>query len=257
MGVRRGIFPAKGLKMQIDQEIVVAKNTESSKRKPLTEEQRAKKREAQKRWKAKNLDKVRADREKWAAANRDKVRERLRRWKANNPEKIRAYEQNRDKEKMAAYRKQWWAAHPEKWAEALQRWAKSRIEWRAANPDKVREYKRQYREKQAKLAPVKRPPVGEVLNKQLMGDAIYAAAFKALPKTLPSDVRDAVISDIYMAVMEDRLAIGDIAKRSPEFVKGYWRQFGHQGRVSLDELVFEDGARTRLDDVTYEDAVWA
>lgn len=253
---------------------------ENRKRKPLTEEQKAKARESTKRWKAKKTpaqiaaaaESRKRYREKHpeckplTAEGRLKKRDQRRRWREKNKEKIAGYKQ-KAREQAREYAHARYHQDIEE-SRRLQRerrkrkWDAMSEEQREAKREAVRRRRRAAtlarppRPKKIKVAPVKRPPVGEVLNKQLMGDVIYATAFKAVPKTLPSYVRDAVISDIYIAVMEDRLAIGDIAKRAPEFVTGYWREFGHMGKVSLDELRYSEGRTTRGDELTYEDLAW-
>lgn len=60
-------------------------------RKPLTEEQKAKLREANKRWRAKNADKFKAIKERWTAENREKVNGYNRVYKAKNRERMNEY----------------------------------------------------------------------------------------------------------------------------------------------------------------------
>lgn len=201
-------------------------------RKPLTEEQREKAREANRRWKARQSpDKIREN----LAKRHQKALEASRRWKANNPNKEKLWkEQNRDK--VLAAKKRYREKNREKINQYFIAW---RLKRRDGNPKAV-----------------VRPPVGVVLTQQLLGDAIYAAAFKAVPRTLPSYVRDDVISEIVLAVIEERIAAGDIAKRAQEFVKGYWREFGHMRRVSLDQLAYGEGRTTVGDNLTYDDVAW-
>lgn len=145
--------------------------------------------------------------------------------------------------------------------------------WKANNPEKVREQARAYRARHreqraayerkrrhgllATMPTSTRAAAVESRTKLLNADAIYAAAFKAVPKTLPTDIRDVIISDLYVAVMEERIGLCDIARQTPHFVLNYWREYGHMGKVSLDELRYADGKRTRLDDLTYDDDPFA
>ena len=80
------------------------------------------KNKADRRWRAKNPEKVR----RWRAENPEKAREAVRRWQAENPEKQREAE------------KRWRAENPEKERERCRR-------WRAKNPEKARERCRRWR----------------------------------------------------------------------------------------------------------------
>jgi len=53
----------------------------------MTEEQRERKREYQRKWRAANLEKVNEKERKWRAENPEKVREYQRKWNAENLKK--------------------------------------------------------------------------------------------------------------------------------------------------------------------------
>lgn len=196
-------------------------------RAPLTEAQKASRREANRKWQKANGEKRAVHAKKYREKNKAKIAAREKEWREKNQEK---YIKSR---------------------------LKSSRKWHAANRERNRELCRaRYARITGREIGEARPAVGTLLPQQLMTDALYAAAFKAVPKTLPSYVRDDIISDIVVAVLEQRIAEDDIAKRAQEFVKGYWRQFGHIGKVSLDQLAFADGKTTVGDNITYDDVRW-
>ena len=75
--------------------------------KPLTEAQRAKKREACRKWRAKNKDHIKEYNKQWREDNPDYFKEACKQWRDDNPD----YDE----------------------------------QWRKENPDKVKEYYREYR----------------------------------------------------------------------------------------------------------------
>lgn len=106
----------------------------------------------------------------------------------------------------------------------------------------------------AKPKPTVLPAVGTVLPRVLMGNALYAEAFKAVPRALPVYARDDIISEIVLAVLEGRLAEADIAKQAKSHVTSYWREYSHYTTVSLDKpnqygvplverITYEDGGQ--------------
>ena len=118
-------------------------------RKPLTEEQKARRKEYKKAWNAANKEKVAAYNREWIEKNPDRARESRRLWAVKNPEKIsekdskyRAnnaeklrelsktnYEKN--KEALSLYYQERYVFHRD---EILERNAA----WRSANPEKAR-----------------------------------------------------------------------------------------------------------------------
>jgi len=106
-------------------------------------------REARKRWKKRNPEKVREEHKRYAIRNPDKVKEKAKRYRKNNPDKIRErmrkyYQRNSDKFKE--YTKRYQQNNPEKMREIAKKWrnnnhdkAKESVKkWQSNNPDKVR-----------------------------------------------------------------------------------------------------------------------
>ncbi len=94
--------------------------------------------ETNKRWREKNPDKVTESRKKWFEQNPEKVKESRKKWNEQNPEKIK--ESNKrwreaNPDKVKARYKRWCDANPDKVKAAKQR-------YRAANPEKAKEQSR-------------------------------------------------------------------------------------------------------------------
>jgi hypothetical protein len=83
-----------------------------------------------------------------------------------------------------------------------------------------------------------------------------AAAHGAIPPSLPTDVRNDVISAIVLAVYERRLHPRDIASRAREFITAHYRQFSKFGPVSLDQPVFDDSNVPLIETIRSDQALW-
>lgn len=193
-------------------------------------------RESDRSYRANNLEKVREKNRRWRANNRDKVCEDARRWRANNPEK--AIEISR----------RWRERNPEQSLECTRRWRKN-------NSEKAREYARQYRKKRARIKAALLPP-GEILKTALLQNDLYAEASRQVPAGLPSFIRDDIISDIVIAVLDGEISAADIALKAKGIIKAYWRQFSDQRLVSLDDTVPGTDLK-RIDRISNEDALYA
>src|SRR5690606_311875 len=64
---------------------------------------------------------------------------------------------------------------------------------------------------------------GELLNRALNANALYAAANGAVPRSLPPHARDDIVSEIVLAVLDGALAMEDINKAAARFVSSYWK----------------------------------
>ncbi|MAY30742.1 MAG: hypothetical protein CL627_16345 [Aurantimonas sp.] len=80
-------------------------------------------------------------------------------------------------------------------------------------------------------------------------DPIYAAAEKAVPRTYPKEVRDDVISSIFLAVIEGEINARDIPTKAKQFVSAYWRGRPEFHALSFDAPVGDSGGRLTLHDV--------
>ncbi len=80
-------------------------------------------------------------------------------------------------------------------------------------------------------------------------DPVYSAADKAVPRTYPEDVRDDVISSIFLAVIEGEIDAREIPTKAKQFVSAYWRSRPEFHALSLDAPVGHSGGRLTLHDV--------
>jgi len=156
----------------------------------------------------------------------------------------------------------------EQWA-ALSRKERNKYHaraWKRENRERVREHSRRYRNanqrkeaerlhryylaKRGKIIAIE-PRYAEARQRELMKIDIYAVARRSLPAGLPAFVRDDVITDVVLAHLEGKLAIGDVPKRAGEFLKSYNRLFDQWKTVSLDATI------PGTDGITYMDRVAA
>jgi 5-methylcytosine-specific restriction endonuclease McrA len=99
-------------------------------------------REAARRWRAANAERVRAQKRQWRKANAEKVRAAERAWYAVN------------KEKKAEWHRRWLAENLDKAGAGERRWREANASraraaerlWREANPDRVREHQHRRRD---------------------------------------------------------------------------------------------------------------
>jgi len=93
-----------------------------------------------------------------------------------------------------------------------------------------------------------------VLRGQLLHDALYTAAEKAVGKGLPEHIRDDLKSDLIEAVLLKEFPLQDMPLYVAEFMTAHNRGVGSCGARSLDEKIFEDGDTTFVDRLTTDDA---
>lgn len=198
-------------------------------RKPLTEEQ-----------KAKRLEQMR----KWRAANKDKVNASCRRYRQSRKGKPRTDEQ---KAKALAYQRKWKAANAEHVLESKRRWI-------AANLEHVRAYSRR-KSAEARANKPRHAPMGERLHKSLSQNTVWLAANAVVPCGLPRDVREDVLSMIVLAVLEGEIKLEQVPDLAREFTNRHYRQFSKFDTVSLDEPIFYGDRKTLLDTLTTDNAV--
>lgn len=67
--------------------------------------------------------------------------------------------------------------------------------------------------------------------------SLYQTACDTVPRYLPRHIRDDVISEITLAVLEGTLAAEDIAKSAKKYLTAWNRDFGSYGTVSLDAVI--------------------
>ncbi|MBX3543609.1 hypothetical protein [Chelatococcus sp.] len=206
----------------------------------------------------------------WRAANRERVLEQNRAWKKNNRVKLTAYarqyyENNKEKcredskHRVRKYRetpqfKTYLAEYLSR-PDVIKANNKRAKEWRRNNRETYNAYKRElYARMKASKARNKLIPIGEALNAALGQNTLYAVALAAVPRTLPHHVREDVISDLVLAVLEGEIAEADLARVAKSFISKHYRDSGFHTTRSLDAPIPGMDGRTYLDTISTEHA---
>lgn len=96
------------------------------------------------------------------------------------------------------------------------------------------------------------PVIDRSLQHQLAENDLYRTALAAVPPHINPNDRADIAADIVLAVLEGKLAIGEIPNKAKEFQRQHWRMFGTIGRISLDAPRFDDGPGTLGDTISNE-----
>lgn len=141
------------------------------------------------------------------------------------------------KDKVAASRKRWRDNRTEAQREAQRLSHKRYMDRKRVSPDfrsAEAAYMRLLRARRSGRDIDTRPPIGEELKRILGQNALYVAASAAVPAHYPQHVRDDVIGEIVLAVLEGFIDENEIAARAKDFVSSYWRQRDLWQTLSLD-----------------------
>lgn len=206
------------------------------------ERRRQQNREANRRWREKNRERVNELNRQWKARNPEKVREAQRRWAAANPEKL------------AEHRRRYKERHPEKIREKKRRWRErggyARYYWK--NREKCLERIRAYHARQRAIR-AHWPAFGALQKAALMANDVYAAVHSVVPTTLPNWLRDDVISEVVLSILDGKAALADAGKEAAAVLRR------HRGEaykhLSLNQPAFEDGPE-RIDELAGEPGFW-
>lgn len=210
--------------------------------KPRTEEQRAKRQEAQRRWRRRNRERIHAYRLEWRKRNAEKERaykqkrseercEETRQWKERNSDKMRVY--------YRAYKAKR-RADPILYRAYLD-WAR---DYYQRNVEKMRQKSRDKRARAASKTKIRRSP-----------DEVYRDISKAVPSVLPRHIRDELIGTMCLAVLEGKLLVKNIKSEVAKYLTDYNRQNDHHRTLSLDETM-RGGKAAWVDRLTEEDLPW-
>lgn len=187
-----------------------------------TEEQRARHREEQRRYRQRNRDKVKAYEQARGATDKRKAEKRA--WSERNAEResFRKFVWNEEnRERKAATLKAWKAANPEH--------ARNRSNWRDAN--RTERNRRQARRRH--LAGVK--------DKRALEQRIVAHANAALTQISSPDLRTELRSMLIEAVYSGRFPIRLQPDHARELMREHFREFSKFTTVSLDDVIGADG----------------
>lgn len=164
----------------------------------------------------------------WRKANLEKQREYSRQWRLRNPDKSREQCQkyakaNREKiaERSRIYH-----------AENVERESARHKRWRQANPEKYNARRR----RRYQLLLARKPAPGVCFAERLHGVALYAAIAKLVPRYSP-DVRDDIISAVYLGVLEGAYPL-EVTKDHVKLEVTKHFRGSHETR-SLDQNVFD------------------
>lgn len=176
----------------------------------IEEARKAKRREAQRRWREKNRERIRELNRQWQARNREKMRTYQKRWRQENPDKNR--EKKRRWRERGGYRRYYWKYRERCLARLHAYRARISQHW---------------------------PAFGELQKAALLANEYYAAAHQAVPANLPGWLRDDVISEVVLAVLEGRIDPKDAAAEAKAALRRHRAAFYRE--VSLNAPAFEGG----------------
>jgi len=146
---------------------------------------------------------------------------------------LQAQWQARNRDKLRAYAKQHWAMADREKARAYQR----EYYWRTIEKQRAR-HKRRYAQERS------------IKKIRLSSDEIFKAVNKAVSRAIPQFVRDDVISEMCLAILEGKLFIENIGKEAAKFLAAHNRAFDHFRTISVDTEISE--GLTILDTLTQE-----
>jgi hypothetical protein len=220
-------------------------------RKPLTPEQKEKRRIYMSEWN-------RRQRELYP----EKHKESILKWRAKNPDKTREYSlkwiaklSEEDKEQRLKRARDYGPIYYRENKELI---AQTKREYRARNPEKVQEWekRRVARQKLRQEPKVGKQPTAssaaEAKNQLLLQNMAFAAAIQHIPRHLPQDMRDDLMSDIVVACLESKIRVEEVKKCIPKFIAAHNKAAGYN--VSLDAEM-GDGMRM-IDMITEENLPW-
>lgn len=166
--------------------------------------------------------------------NRAKRNAYMRAWRA----KRKAVMTDEERERKNAYQREWTRKNPEKARAAKARYrannpekvSATKADWQRRNRERCNAYKRAW---YARQAPTTARDYGPGLAACLALDPLYAAASAAVPRHLPADIRDDVISAMVIAMLEGE----DVTNRSREFIADHFRERDWSMLVSINSPV--------------------
>jgi hypothetical protein len=192
---------------------------------------RAKQSERCKKWRNENPEKARANWDAWNEANverRRAIRARAAaKWRANNPEK--------EKARRKAYR--------ERNREKISEQGRA---YREKNREKIAQQQSTYRRLKSETAALALAP-RDAFRRSLAANDVWSVANKSVPCSLPTDVRDDVISSLCLAVYAGEITADDIPSKARAHISAHYRGRDWWQAVSLDAPIFRDGCTSLLD----------
>lgn len=185
---------------------------------------RARRREAQRRWREKNRERVRELNRQWRERNREKTRAYQKRWRQENPEKNR--EKKRRWRERGGYHRYYWKYRERCLARLHAYRARISQHW---------------------------PAFGELQKAALLANETYAAVHAVVPAGLPKWLRDDVISEVVLSILEGRAAVADAAAEAKAAISRHRAALYRE--LSLNAPAFEGGP-DRIDLLRAEENEW-
>lgn len=143
-------------------------------------------------------------------AQKARTRELQRQWRERNREKLSAYQKARravaDREKERAYQRDYY--------------------WRTIDKQRAR-HKRRYAQERS------------IKKITLSPDEVFKLVNKAVSRAIPRFVRDDVMADMCLAILEGKLFIENIGKEAAKFLAAHNRAFDHFKTISVDTVISE------------------
>jgi hypothetical protein len=183
--------------------------------------------------------------EQWAAMSRkERARASQKAWRAKRtPEQI-----EREKETQRKYVARCMAT-------AAGREARNAARLKHYHRMKVDPVWLEKRNARRRIGPVSATRASESLARALSQNELFAAANAAAPKRLPRWVRDDVIADMVIAVLEGQLTVNELAAKAEGFVTRHYRLHETYDTVSLDYRATADD-RSIAERITADDLPW-
>lgn len=91
----------------------------------------------------------------------------------------------------------------------------------------------------------RRQAAAATTRRRLLESEVYAAADKAVGRGYPPDVREDLVSEIMLAILDGSVALGDVKSAAPRIISAYWRGRDTYRCESMDAFVF-DGRKGTL-----------
>lgn len=99
-------------------------------------------------------------------------------------------------------------------------------------------------------------PIGERFRTALTQNDIYAAINRAVPLRLPAHVRDDVLGEMVLAVLEGELDLDAVPAKAREYLRRYDRASERWKLVSLDAPIAGTDDLRLNDTLSTEDGLW-
>lgn len=231
-------------------------------------DERAKAREYQRQWRAKNRARTNELKRQWRDHNlethRAYQRDYMRQWREDHREQIEI-KLAEQREKTREQKRKWRAKNRERVNELNRQWRKRNREayrahqreyvrqWRAENPERSRKHVADHHakhrdERNRKLRVYRRLRLSP--NREQYGKDLFETITTAMPKGLPAHIRDDVVGTVALQVIDQKEDISKIKALVKAALSATWGQSDWFKHISIDAPLTDDF--TLLDTLTSE-----